>query len=75
MSEEDAEQTVSTEVKPALEGGTYEIIKQRLLKQAGELKKKVQQLDELRKSVFGSVPMALKKRKESRQNTIVYLGI
>ena len=61
MSEEDAEQTVSTEVKPALEGGTYEIIKQRLLKQAGELKKKVQQLDELRKSVFGSVPMALKK--------------
>ena len=61
MSEEDAEQTVSTEVKPALEGGTYEIIKQRLLKQAGELKNKVQQLDELRKSVFGSVPMALKK--------------
>ena len=61
MPEEDAEQAASAEVTPALEGGTYEIIRQRLLNQASDLKTKVGQLDELRKSVFGSVPLALKK--------------
>ena len=59
MSEEDAEHVASAEVTPALEGGTYEIIRQRLLNQATDLKTKVGQLDELRKSVFGSVPLAL----------------
>ena len=61
MPEEDAEQAASAEVTPALEGGTYEIIRQRLVNQASDLKNKVGQLDELRKSVFGSVPLALKK--------------
>ena len=61
MPEEDAEQAASAEVTPALEGGTYEIIRQRLLNQTSDLKTKVGQLDELRKSVFGSVPLALKK--------------
>ena len=39
MPEEDAEQAASAEVTPALEGGTYEIIRQRLLSQSSDLKR------------------------------------
>lgn len=42
-----------------LEKGTYEIIRDRLLKQGDQLQKKLQQLNDARKEVFGSIPTQL----------------
>jgi len=43
----------------ALEGGTYEIIQQRLDSQASELRKRLSQLNDARKEVFGAVETQL----------------
>ena len=43
----------------ALEGGTYEIIRQRLDKQASDLRNRLQQLNEARKGVFGAIETQL----------------
>lgn len=41
--------------KDDMENGTYEVIKNRLLKQGTELKERVEKLNEERKNVFGSI--------------------
>ena len=43
-----------------LERSTYEIIRNRLETHAGELRKRLEQLNELRRDVFGSIPTELK---------------
>jgi len=48
-----------TENNPALEGQTFEIIKDRLQRQASVLSDKLEQLNSLRKSLFGGVETAL----------------
>ena len=45
--------------QPALESGTYEIIRNRLQKQAGELRSRLDKLNTERKSVFGAIETAL----------------
>ena len=42
-----------------LEGGTYEIIRGRLLKQAKDLRGRLDELNSARKAVFGSIDTAL----------------
>ena len=42
-----------------LEGGTYEIIRNRLLKQGEEMRNRLQQLNEARKNVFGAIETQL----------------
>ena len=54
MQEEQQEQNNQT-----LDGGTYEIIKSRLQKQKQELQQRLQQLNESRKEVFGSLETKL----------------
>ena len=55
MSEEVQEEKQSTQ----LEGGTYEIIRNRLDNQGDELKKRLDVLNEKRREIFGSVETAL----------------
>ncbi len=45
--------------KPALESGTYEIIRNRLNAQSGELRSRLQQLNHARKEVFGAIETQL----------------
>ena len=45
--------------KQQLEGGAYEVIQARLQKQAGELRGRLETLNEERKSIFGAVEAAL----------------
>jgi hypothetical protein len=45
--------------KATLEGGTYEVIRQRLDAQAAELREKLSRLNAARQEVFGSIPTAL----------------
>ncbi|MCO6456506.1 MAG: DNA repair ATPase [Pirellulaceae bacterium] len=59
MAQADSPQTPEGSAAAALEGGTYEIIRQRLLAQAGQLRGRLQQLNAARKEVFGSIDMAL----------------
>ena len=42
-----------------LEGGTYEIIRDRLLKQSDELRSRLDKLNDARKKVFGSIETEL----------------
>lgn len=58
MANENPNSTPETN-QPELEGGTYEIIRDRLLKQSGELRTRLDALNEARKSVFGSIETAL----------------
>ncbi len=44
---------------PVLEGGTYEIIRNRLTSQANELKSRLDNLNEARKEVFGAIDFSL----------------
>ncbi len=50
------EQTEQTAQKPeSLENGTYEVIKNRLLKHGNDLKERLEKLNDARKNVFGSI--------------------
>ena len=44
---------------PQLERGTYEIIRNRLQTYSGELRERINQLNEERREVFGSIPTEL----------------
>ncbi|MEO0856635.1 MAG: hypothetical protein AAFY55_07240, partial [Bacteroidota bacterium] len=44
---------------PALEGGTYELLRDRLAQHARTLQTRLQTLDEARRAVFGSTDLAL----------------
>lgn len=55
-----AEEVQNTpQADPKLEGGTYEIIRNRLLNSGRDLRSRLQQLNEARKSVFGSIETQL----------------
>ncbi len=48
-----------TSQKPTMEQGTYEIIRDRLRKNGADLRKRLEQLNESRKAVFGSIETKL----------------
>ena len=55
----DEQATASTEAEPQLEGGTYEIIRNRLRGYGDELRARLDRLNESRKDVFGSIDLKL----------------
>ena len=55
---ETTEQNVETE-EPQMEGGTYEIIRNRLSGHGKELRKRLEELNEARREVFGSIETTL----------------
>ena len=62
MSDQEIESPVETNdpsQDQGLEGGSYEIIRSRLETQGAELERRLGQLNQLRREVFGSVPTAL----------------
>ena len=59
MSEEDITEEKEISSGPALEGGTYEIIRNRLDSQGEELRKRLDALNDKRREIFGSVETAL----------------
>ncbi len=60
MSTTQAQQQTDNQItQPTLESGTYEIIRNRLQKQAGDLRSRLEQLNTARKSVFGAIETAL----------------
>lgn len=58
-SEEQLEQGEAATAEERLEGGAYEIIRKRLQQHGGELRRRLDQLNELRKDVFGSIETKL----------------
>ncbi len=60
MSDSDTSpEAVATLDNIALEGGSYEIIRARLKAQGEELSKRLAKLNDLRRNVFGSIPLSL----------------
>ncbi|MFT5522794.1 MAG: hypothetical protein ACI9HK_000738 [Pirellulaceae bacterium] len=59
MSDAELANATKDNEQVALEGGTYEIIRNRLLNQGGELKTRLEKLNAGRKEVFGSINNAL----------------
>jgi hypothetical protein len=59
MSELTPEQTASAESPVELEGGTYEIIRNRLASQGKDMRSRLAQLNEARRSVFGAIETKL----------------
>ncbi|HAP58539.1 MAG TPA: AAA family ATPase [Cytophagales bacterium] len=59
MAEATTQQTDDKNKSAALEGGTYEILQNRLRKSAGELRARLNQLNDDRKDTFGALDMAL----------------
>ena len=55
----DEQATASTDAEPQLEGGTYEIIRNRLRGYGDELRARLARLNESRKEVFGSIDLKL----------------
>lgn len=54
-----AQQHTAQDINPGIDGGTYEIIQNRLQKQKQELQQRLQKLNEARKEVFGSLETKL----------------
>ena len=61
MAEPTPEQPQTEDQPAALEGGDYEIIRQRLLKQGQVLRERMDRLDERRREVFGSIELGILK--------------
>ena len=61
MAETTPEQPQTEGQETALEGGDYEIIRQRLLKQGEVLRERMDRLDARRREVFGSVELGILK--------------
>ena len=61
MAETAPEQSQTEGQETALEGGDYEIIRQRLLKQGEVLRERMDRLDARRREVFGSVELGILK--------------
>ncbi|MBI2477238.1 MAG: DNA repair ATPase, partial [Planctomycetia bacterium] len=59
MSEPTPEQTVNAEPPIELEGGTYEIIRNRLASHGKDMRSRLAQLNEARRSVFGAIETEL----------------
>lgn len=59
MAEDTNIQTPAEQQSPQLEGGTYEIIRNRLSTQGKELRSRLNQLNESRKDTFGSIDFNL----------------
>ncbi len=53
------ETDISPETTATLDGGTYEILRNRLLKQGAELRTRLNLLNQSRKDIFGSVEQML----------------
>ncbi|SVD76477.1 uncharacterized protein METZ01_LOCUS429331, partial [marine metagenome] len=61
MAEPTPEQPQTEDQPAALEGGDYEIIRQRLLKQGQVLRERMDRLDAHRREVFGSIELGILK--------------
>ena len=61
MAETATEQSQTEGQETALEGGDYEIIRQRLLKQGEVLRERMDRLDARRREVFGAVELGILK--------------
>ncbi|MEL6539110.1 MAG: DNA repair ATPase, partial [Bacteroidota bacterium] len=59
MADQTTQHTDDKNKGAALEGGTYEILQNRLRKSAGELRARLNQLNDDRKDTFGALDMAL----------------